>query len=474
MTHERMLDRRWFLRHVGVGGTYLALDPALGGLIARMVSSAESEAGLPARSIAQARTRRVDDYGPLIPKGPEIALPEGFQYRVLGVEGSVMSDGTPTPRAHDGMASFRLPNGNIRLIRNHEDRSVPETARPLGDLELAYDERGGGGTTSLEIRVATDGTPEVIHDFLSLGGTIVNCAGGPTPWGTWLSCEESIQGKPEGWSKPHGYVFEVPVGAESQVAAVPLPEMGRFVHEAAAVDPGTGIVYLTEDAAAAGFYRFLPAEQARLAAGGRLQMLAVEGQPGFSGRLGYEPGLDLPVRWVDIRDPDPDVDDLIAGAVFSQGYVDGAAMFSRLEGCWYGNGAVYFQATDGGVARAGQVWRHRPSASGPADGGVLTLVFESPDRSVLNGPDNLTVSPRGGLLICEDGSGEQYLRGLTPEGGIFDFARNILNDREFAGATFDPDGRILFVNIQGDTAAGGPGDLGMTLAIGGPWETGPL
>jgi secreted PhoX family phosphatase len=469
-----MLDRRRFLRHVGVGGTYLALDPALGGLIARMVTGRAAGGELPARSAAGGWRAHDDGYGPLVPQGPELALPEGFQYRVLGVEGSIMADGTPTPRAHDGMASFRLPNGNIRLIRNHEDRSGPETARRLGDIELAYDEQGGGGTTSLEIRLATDGTPEVARDFLSLGGTIVNCAGGPTPWSTWLSCEESIQGKLDGWSRPHGYVFEVPVGAESQVAAVPLPQMGRFVHEAAAVDPATGIVYLTEDAGAAGFYRFLPAEQGRLAAGGRLQMLMVEGHPGFRGRLGYEPGRDLPVRWLDIPDPDPDVDDLFAGAVFSQGYVDGAAMFSRLEGCWYGNGAVYFQATDGGAARAGQVWRYRPSASDPADGGVLSLVFESPDRSVLNGPDNLTVSPRGGLLICEDGSGEQYLRGLTPEGGIFDFARNMVNDCEFAGATFDPDGRILFVNIQGDTAPGGPGDLGMTLAIGGPWEAGPL
>ncbi|HUP00095.1 MAG TPA: alkaline phosphatase PhoX [Gemmatimonadota bacterium] len=319
--------------------------------------------------------------------------------------------------------------------------------------------------------MGADGTPDLVRDFVSLGGTIFNCAGGPTPWGTWLSCEETTEGEAHGWRRSHGYVFEVPVTAEAQIEPVPLHAMGRFVHEAAAVDPATGIVYLTEDTDAAGFYRFLPAERGQLVAGGKLQMLAIEGKSRFSSRFWNEPGLELPVRWVDIPDPDPAVEDLFESAVFAQGYAGGGAMFSRLEGCWYGNRAVYFQATDGGEARAGQVWGYRPSDSA---GGVLTLIFESPDRSVLDGPDNLTVSPRGGLLVCEDGAGEQYLRGLTPDGAIFDFGLNILNDREFAGATFSPDGRILFVNIQGDTATGGPGHLGMTLAIWGPWEAGSL
>ena len=459
------LERRRFMAHLGVGGALVACPPALQALVARMAF------GGPGRVPPARRPAPSSDYGRLVPAGPELALPEGFSYVVLGQEGSRMADGTPTPGAHDGMAAFPLPNGHVRLIRNHEDRNRPALARRLGIEALAYDPLGGGGTTSLEVRLDPDGAPELVREFVSLGGTIVNCAGGPTPWGTWLTCEESIGGHSHGWRRPHGYVFEVPVLAEEQVEAVPLVAMGRFIHEAAAIDPATGIVYMTEDRHAAGFYRFLPELPERLSAGGRLQMLAVEGRPRLDTRAGVEPGVPLGARWVDIDDPVPADAGFHEGAVFAQGYARGAAGFSRLEGCGYGEGAVYFQATDGGTARAGQVWSYRPEG---ADGGELTLVFESPDREVLDGPDNLIVSPRGGLLICEDGAGEQYLRGLTRDGDIFDFGRNVLNDREFAGATFSPDGRVLFVNIQGDMSSGGPGHPSMTLAIWGPWESGPL
>ncbi len=219
-------------------------------------------------------------YGPLQAAGPDLALPPGFQYRKFGVTGSLMSDGFPTPAAHDGMAAFPLPNGNIRLIRNHEvgwrDAGTP-VAQPV------YDPRAGGGTTSLEIDPATR---ELVRDFVSLSGTAVNCAGGPTPWGSWLSCEETVVGPPQ-MQRKHGYVFEVPVTADGPVEPVPLKAMGRFAHEAAAVDPTTGVVYLTEDQGRAGFYRFLPVLPYRddrpgdLAAGGELQMLAVHGRPNF-------------------------------------------------------------------------------------------------------------------------------------------------------------------------------------------------
>jgi secreted PhoX family phosphatase len=176
------------------------------------------------------------------------------------------------------------------------------------------------------------------------------------------------------------------------------------------------------------------------------------------------------VIWIDIEDPDPADADQYPLVVFAEAFRMGGALFSRLEGCWYGDGSIYFNATDGGNASAGQIWRYTPRETG---GGELTLLFESPSHEVLSSPDNITVSPRGGLLICED-SVAPFIRGLTQEGKIFDFARNIFNGREFAGVCFSPDGRTLFVNIQGDTSVGGPGNLGMTFAIWGPWERGVL
>lgn len=108
------------------------------------------------------------------------------------------------------------------------------------------------------------------------------------------------------------------------------------------------------------------------------------------------------------------------------------------------------------------------------------MLFESPSVDVLDSPDNITVSPRGGLVLCEDGSGVQFLRGLTPHGEIFPFAQNILNEEEFAGATYSPDGQVLFVNILGATTGNAsevgadPARRGVTLAITGPWRRGAL
>ena len=208
-----------------------------------------------------------------------------------------------------------------------------------------------------------------------------------------------------------------------------------------------------------------------LRAGGTLQMLAVTGRPNFDTADGQRVGEELPVSWVDIRNPNPGSLWGEDNGVFAQGFTGGGARFSRLEGCWYGDRSIYFHATNGGDARLGQVWRYRPGGTA-ADGGTLSLVFESPSADVLNAPDNITVSPRGGVVICEDNSAA-YVRGLTRDGAIFDVARNLANKTEFAGACFSPDGRILFVNIMGTTVDAGT-DVGMTLAIRGPWERGAL
>jgi secreted PhoX family phosphatase len=460
-------SRRDFLRRSArvAGAAFIA--PSLSGLVAC------SRGCLPETAAGPAFRRAglgQGGYGPLRAAGAELALPEGFSYTVLSSTGKPMSDGNATPCAFDGMAAFVLPNGNVRLIRNHENRDGPDTAKVKGDASKAYDRKAGGGTTSLEVRVGKDGSVELVRDFVSLNGTIVNCAGGPTPWGSWLSCEESVEGRANGWAEEHGYIFEVPATAEATVAAVPLKAMGRFVHEAVAVDPATGIVYETEDRSpTAGFYRFIPAIRGLLAAGGHLQMLAVEGRRNYDTGTGQKIGAPLPARWLDIADPDPKGSNVSTG-VFDQGYARGAARFARLEGCWYGDRSIYFHATNGGDAQVGQVWRYRPRA---ADHGELVLVFESPSPDVLDYPDNIAVSPRGGIVICEDGEGEQYLRGLTPEGAIFDLGKNLLNQSEFAGACFSPDGRVLFVNIQGATTDLGA-VAGRTLAIRGPWERGAL
>ena len=361
------------------------------------------------------------------------------------------------------MAAFPLPNGNVRLIRNHEMVDSADVGVPIGDPH--YDRRASGGTTSLEVRISVnDGelAVELVDEFASLAGTIVNCAGGPTPWGSWLSCEETLWGTGSGFDKPHGYVFEVPVDATGPVEPVPLRAMGRFVHEAVAVDPATGIVYQTEDRSnnEAGFYRFIPDTPEVLADGGRLQMMAVTDQPRYVTSQGQTQGAVWPVHWVDIADPDR--------AVSEQGFAAGAARFERLEGAFPGDDGIYFVSTSGGDARAGQVFHYLPTS---AEAGELRLVFESPSRDILDSPDNIVLSPHGGLLLCEDGSGDQFIRELDREGQIVNLVRG--GSREFAGSCFSPDGRVLFFNVQGSRSQDGTTASG-TYALWRPRESANL
>ena len=393
-------------------------------------------------------------YGPLSAAGPVLDLPEGFRYVRFGDEGSPMAGGRPTPPAHDGMAAFPGGSGTVRLVRNHE---VTETGTAFATP--AYDPAATGGTTTL---VFDTRAGRLLSSFPSLAGTHRNCAGGRTPWGSWLSCEEGTVGPQSRFERLHGYVFEVPAQANGPVSPVPLRAMGRFVHEAVAVDPDSGIVYLTEDRLTGGFYRFVPRAPGRLQAGGRLQMLAVDRHPHYDTRTGQAPGVTLGAAWVDIADPDPPDAGANPLAVFQQGLGLGGAIFGRLEGCCFDRGRVLLNATAGGDAGCGQVWEYRPQPDGR---GLLRLVFESPAPQFLRQPDNVTVSPRGGVLVCEDHEGYDRLIGLDPEGRPFEFARNRLSPGEFAGVTFGPAGNWLFVNIQRP---------GMTLAITGPWQRGCL
>ena len=454
------LDRRSFLFTAGRAS---AGALAFSGLVNR---TALVSANSSARSLSTA------GYGPLFPTESTntgqtlLALPKGFKYTVFGKTGAIMSDGLRTPGAHDGMAAFHVGK-ELRLIRNHEVASL--VGRPGGAIgPHAYDALAGGGTTTLVINPETR---EVIRDFVSLSGTLVNCAGGATPWQSWISCEETLLGIERyknasgqdqgGFDQNHGYCFEVSARADKPVNPVPLKGMGRFKHEAIAVDAKSGIVYLTEDQAACGFYRFLPHKRGKLADGGRLQMLSVKGRPNFNTTKEQRAGVALPVIWVDINDPDPAAAQRDEMAVYNQGIAAGAATFCRLEGCLYGNGRIYFTSTGGGDKHLGQVWEYAPSGK---DHGFLKLLVEPTDPSILNMPDNLCLTSGGNLVICEDNGVANYLKVLNPRGELFDFAKNIFDGfetREFAGVTFSPDFKTLFVNIQVP---------GLTLAIWGPWQ----
>ena len=408
------------------------------------------------------------EYGPLVPAADEntglplILLPEGFRYVSFGWTRDPMSDGVLTPPAHDGMAVVDAGHTRVVLVRNHEVRGRGTAFTKNGSI--TYDPSAGGGTTNLTFNLKEGRLEE---SWSSLAGTSTNCAGGATYSKSWLTCEETI----DVYDKTHGWVFEVP--AARQASPKPLTAMGRFVHEAVAVDRQTGIIYETEDRGTSGFYRFLPKDKSRLDKGGDLQMLKVVGvhQADLRGSVGV--GSTFPVAWVDIDDPErahsPGTSDSLG--VFRQGFVQGAAYFSRLEGASYSRKTkqVYFISTDGGGAREGQVWEYSPRDE------QLRLIFESTDENELDNPDNIATSPDGDIVLCEDGDlTGQRMQGLTAGGTVFPLAQNnvVLHGEkngfagdfrgfEWAGATWSPDGKWLFANIQ---------TPGISFAITGPWR----
>ena len=440
------------------------------------------------------------DYGPLSVKPdkatglPLLALPDGFEYTSFGWTGQIQACGQPTPTDHDGMAVVAARGNRIVMVRNHElslGESSPSS--PRYNRRGTYNPEQFGGCTNLMFDALRG---RWLASWNSQGGTIRNCSGGVTPWGTWITCEETFHewnqapsGQDEFTGFNHGYAFEVK--AFGRTKAQPIRGMGRFSHEACAVDPSTGFIYETEDARPSAFYKYEPdGPWGTLRPGkidGRLYAMVLDGIPRLDTNLGGSPvGTVWNVTWEEVLDPDARVQ-----RCFDQ--APNAAIISRGEGCWEDQGRIYFVSTDGGLSGLGQIFCYDPRKE------TCTLLFESSDAvGQVDGPDNIAVSPRGSILMCEDGdSNPKRLVGLTQSGETFPFAENRIElssadldridsvyrgtrkyfwdtipedgtsrsftSREWAGATFY--GRWLFVNNQSP---------GVTFAITGPWERGAL
>ena len=495
-------SRRGFLR----GSTSVAALSFIGtmqALQARNANAATGSTGLVA-----------SPYGPVAPALDEatglplLQLPEGFAYRSYGWTGDPMNNGQPCPSNHDGMAviaSYGRGNSvDVVLVRNHERGQSTGLIQAPAMYDTASSSVNGrfagGGTTNLRFKGR-----QWLGMEASLGGTLTNCAGGPTPWGTWLSCEETGSNLESQGGKKHGYVFEVRANA-AETTGKPIVSMGRFSHEAVAVDPKTRFAYLTEDSRnKSGFYRFIPNDASgrpgSYEAGGKLQMAKVVGKANADLNVAST-GDTHSLEWVDIADPDANPASIalpgfagttsVAGP-FAQGWAQGGLRMARGEGIWHHDGKLFIVDTATGVNDAGAggngegaVWEYDLAT------GMLKAVFVSLNAVTANNPDNITISPRGGVLLCEDGGGVddqgqgriERLVGLTSEGASFVFARHNVNlsadqiasagktvapgdyrASEFCGACFDPAGKVLFVNVQSP---------GITFAIWGPWARGPL
>jgi secreted PhoX family phosphatase len=426
-------------------------------------------------------------YGELLPDPAGLFdLPRGFSYKIISKQGNTMADGLRVPGLADGMAAFAGEDGKTILVCNHEVMPDNHAAGAFGDknewlhkLDKSkfYDWGQGktpglGGTTTL---VYDTKTQVLENQFLSLAGTERNCAGGPTPWGSWITCEETNRratiDNGGTFECDHGYNFEVPATTRVGITdPVPLTGMGRFNHEAIAVDPRTGIVYQTEDRLDGLIYRYIPHSPGQLAKGGTLQAMVVHEKNGLDTRnwdfaTNIAVGTRFDIDWMNMEDIQAPKDDLRM-----RGATAGAAVFARGEGMWYGRqegqGVIYWACTNGGRAKLGQIWRYVPSANeGTAaeknNPGHLELWVEPNDGAVVRNADNLTVAPWGDVIFSEDGPAPNGLAGITPQGRVYRLGKCAGSKSELAGVTFSPDGNTLFFNIYKD---------GLTLAVTGPWQ----
>ena len=449
---------------------------------------------LGAKQSLAAQPSQAAGYGPLVNKGP-LWLPAQFNFQVISTQGQLMSDGNPTPGIFDGMAAYPGKQGTTILIRNHENREQSGEIKVLTPTELRYNAAANGGNTKLVVRRTEAGRDpetkqklynyEIVESFAILAGTSTNCAGGIRSPHIWITCEEVVK-RLNGIK--HGYIFEIDALADKPVEARALPQAGRRAHEAAL--ECAGIIYMTEDRGLSSdtllgtigscFYRYTPKPRGNVALAdttGPLQALKLRDEFHANMDTGRNIGVSYKVEWVTVDEPDHDDDtdnrrDRLPG--FTPNRIaaqdKGAAYFDRLEGMWTepGQARIYFVTTAGGAANLGQVWEYAPGKE------TITLIYESTNSALLQSPDNVVIVPHThDIMLCEDGSGEQFVRGVTIEGAIYDFARTTLNDSEFCGACFDPDGQTLYLNQQGDRGSLPNGPLNgnaVTYAIYGPFE----
>ena len=411
-------------------------------------------------------------------------LPAGFSYRVVSRAGDPLPGGGITPGRHDGTATFDGPNGGLRLVQNHEI-STSDANPTIAAPELTYDPRAKGGTTTLTL----DNHLNRVDEYVSLAGTWSNCAGGLTPWGTWLTCEETETLAGANADRDHGFVFEVDPGTPSNnLVPTPLAALGRFPHEAVVVDPQRGDLYLTEDGSAPNglVYRFAPNDRSQsygaLRNGGTLTAMSCSLRGNHVPDLSVfsTPGTTLTVEWVAV--PDPQAQTVSIRRQFANTQITRSRKF---EGAWWGDATGNGNGSDAGHGRGnrkaekahivcsfarlgdgssaehdGQVWGYDP------DDQTLTLelylpVNPQPASDIPDGPDNICVSPYGGFFLAEDGEGVQHLLAVDKNGAVTLFARNHLSTSEFTGVTFAPDGKVLFANVQ---------DQGICFAITGPFN----
>ncbi|WP_069812530.1 alkaline phosphatase PhoX [Streptomyces sp. TP-A0874] len=450
--------RREVLARTGAAGVAIAFSGAISELFSGTAAAQELGGG---------------GYGPLVPDPAGLLdLPRGFRYRVLSREGEPLRSGEgAVPGNHDGMAAFPGGRGRVHLVRNHENRANAPGPVPVVD-GLTYDPEAKGGCTALELGPGD----RVLDERVAIAGTSTNCAGGPTPWNTWLTCEETeLRAGEDGYTKDHGFIFEVDPRDPRRTSVEPLTAMGRFQHEAIAIDPANGTVYETEDAFDKPFglfYRFHPAKplggHGSLHAGGVLEAMRVPGVPDLSAI--QETGTTFEhIEWVPVPDPLAQETPIR----FQDFGRKGITHAQKLEGCYWGGGSVYFvssfaKSAEGSAAdHYGQIWRYDPRRRSL----TLVIVF-GPDTDVqLPGeePDNIALAPSGGLMVCEDGEGAQHVFGLTRRGEVYPMARGRQNIGtpeepawgEFAGVTFSPDGHTMYVNCY---------TPGTTFAVTGPWR----